>query len=207
MSPFGLDLAELAIAALLAYLLGSVSFGILISRVLDLADPRTYGSRNAGATNVLRSGNKVAALLTLVLDIGKGIISVVCAEAILGGEAAIAAGLFVFLGHLWPVWYGFAGGKGVATYLGIVLALNPLAGAIACVSWLVAAGLVRISSVASLTTAITGPLAMAFLGTGSQTFVLLVVGALIWFRHQDNISRLLMGKEPTIRLRGSSDDP
>lgn len=148
--------APLAIGV--AYLVGSLSFAVIISRLMGLADPRSYGSGNPGATNVLRSGNRAAAVLTLLLDALKGYVAVVLALLLkeplgLGGFAIALVGLAAFLGHLWPVFFRFQGGKGVATAAGVLLALNPLLGAATLASWLLVAGFMRYSSLAALVAA------------------------------------------------------
>ena len=143
----------LAVTALLAYLLGSIPFGVVITRAMGLGDLRQIGSGNIGATNVLRTGNKGAALATLILDAAKGGVAVLIARWLLGEDAAQLAGLFAFLGHLFPVWLRFRGGKGVATFLGILIALSWPIGLAACATWLVAAFLSRTSSVAAQTAA------------------------------------------------------
>ena len=140
----------LILVAVLGYLLGSVPFGVVVSRAMGLGDLRKIGSGNIGATNVLRTGNKLAAFLTLVLDAGKGAVAVLLARAALGEDAAQVAGGAAFLGHLFPVWLGFNGGKGVATFLGTLLALAWPVGLAACLTWLAVALLARISSLSAL---------------------------------------------------------
>ena len=141
-------------ALVFGYLLGSVPFGIVITRAMGLGDLRQIGSGNIGATNVLRTGNKPAALATLVLDSGKGAVAVILARLLFGPEAAAVAGLGAFLGHLYPVWLGFKGGKGVATYLGIILAIGFWAGLATCLTWLVVALILRISSLSALVSSV-----------------------------------------------------
>ena len=153
---------NITIAIVLAYLLGSISFAVLVSKIFRLADPRTYGSKNPGATNVLRSGNKLAAVLTLIGDCAKGWLAVWSAlqldEQFALGEAGIALiALAVFLGHLWPVFLRFAGGKGVATALGVLLGLNPILGLATLVTWMVIAYAFRYSSLAALVSAVFAP--------------------------------------------------
>lgn len=193
-SPAGL----LAIVAVLSYLLGSVPFGIVISRMMGLGDIRKIGSGNIGATNVLRTGNKLAAFLTLVLDSGKGGAAVLLARAIAGEDAAQVAGLFAFLGHLWPVWLGFRGGKGVATFLGVLIALDWQIGLMACASWLLVAAVLRISSLAALAAAALTPLYAALLGGRDFVAMAIVLALLIFVRHHENIHRLISGTEPRI---------
>jgi glycerol-3-phosphate acyltransferase PlsY len=188
----------LLIVAGLSYLLGSIPFGIVITRAMGLGDIRQIGSGNIGATNVLRTGNKPAAFLTLVLDAGKGAIAVLAARLLVGEDAAQVAGGFAFLGHLWPVWLGFRGGKGVATFLGTLLALAWPIGLLACATWAATAAITRISSLSALTAAALSP-AYALL-TGQPQFVLLTIllAALIFVRHDANIRRLIAGTEPRI---------
>jgi glycerol-3-phosphate acyltransferase PlsY len=188
----------LLIVAGLSYLLGSIPFGIVITRAMGLGDIRQIGSGNIGATNVLRTGNKPAAFLTLVLDAGKGAIAVLAARLLVGEDAAQVAGGFAFLGHLWPVWLGFKGGKGVATFLGTLLALAWPIGLLACATWAATAAITRISSLSALTAAALSP-AYALL-TGQPQFVLLTIllAALIFVRHDANIRRLIAGTEPRI---------
>ena len=188
----------LALTAALAYLLGSVPFGIVITRALGLGDLRKIGSGNIGATNVLRTGNKPAALATLLLDAGKGGIAVLIARALVGPDAAQVAALFSFLGHLFPVWLGFKGGKGVATFLGTLLALAWPVGLAACATWAVTAAISRISSLSALVAAALTPVWLAVLGYPQMTLLAIALGALIFARHSANIARLRQGTEPRI---------
>jgi glycerol-3-phosphate acyltransferase PlsY len=190
--------ALLAVTAVLAYLLGSVPFGIVMARLFGLGDLRTIGSGNIGATNVLRTGNKLAALLTLVLDAGKGAIAVLMARATLGEDAAQLAGFFAFLGHCYPVFLRFKGGKGVATFLGTLIALAWPVGLAACGLWAVTAALTRISSLSALVAAVLSPIAAILLGQGVVGFLTIALAALIFARHHENIRRLLAGTEPRI---------
>jgi glycerol-3-phosphate acyltransferase PlsY len=194
--------APLAIGA--AYLVGSLSFAVLISRWLGLADPRSYGSGNPGATNVLRSGHKAAALLTLAFDVFKGYLPVVAAlilqERLSLGPFAIAlVGLAAFLGHLWPVFFRFQGGKGVATAAGVLLALNPVLGVATLASWLVIAVFSRYSSLASLVAAAFAPF-FQLLIWGMQPAMACIVpmSLLLVWRHGANIRKLLAGTESKI---------
>ncbi|WP_298676737.1 glycerol-3-phosphate 1-O-acyltransferase PlsY [uncultured Lentibacter sp.] len=188
--------AILALWALLGYLLGSVPFGMLLSRVMNLGDLRSIGSGNIGATNVLRTGNKTAALLTLLLDGGKAAVAVLLARALAGEDAAQLAGLMAFFGHCFPLWLRFKGGKGVATFFGLLLALNPLVGLACCATWLAAFALWRISSLAAITAASASTVWMAALG--AQTILLLgmALTVLVFFTHRANIDRLRAGTEP-----------
>ena len=193
-----MTLLFVALAAILGYLLGSVPFGIVITRALGLGDLRQIGSGNIGATNVLRTGNKPAALATLLLDSGKGAIAVLLARYLGGEVAAIVAGGAAFLGHCFPVWLGFKGGKGVATFLGTLIALHWPLGLIACATWLVTALLSRISSLSALVAAALSPLVAMVLGRGDLILVCLFMAALIFIRHRANITRILQGSEPKI---------
>lgn len=192
---------NITIAIVLAYLLGSVSFAVLVSKIFRLADPRTYGSKNPGATNVLRSGNKLAAVLTLVGDCAKGWLAVWLAlrfdEQFSLGEAGIALiALAVFLGHLWPVFLRFAGGKGVATALGVLLGLNPILGLATLLTWIVIAYAFRYSSLAALVSAIFAPFYYGLLfGADIKLLAVLIMSGLLIYRHHKNIGNLLTGKE------------
>ncbi|MEM9343217.1 MAG: glycerol-3-phosphate 1-O-acyltransferase PlsY [Pseudomonadota bacterium] len=188
----------LAVTAVCAYLLGSVPFGLVMARLFGLGDLRAIGSGNIGATNVLRTGNKVAAFATLVLDAGKGAIAVLTARVLIGEDAAQIAGLFAFLGHLYPIWIRFRGGKGVAAFLGTLLALSLPVGAAACLTWLAIAAALRFSSLSALASAALAPLWAILLGAGSQVVLLLAFAALIFWTHRGNIQRLLAGTEPKI---------
>ena len=192
---------NILIGSVLAYLLGSISFAVLVSKVFRLADPRTYGSKNPGATNVLRSGNKLAAVLTLIGDCAKGWLAVWLAlrldEQFALGEAGIALiALTVFLGHLWPVFLRFAGGKGVATALGVLLGLNPILGLATLVTWIVIAYAFRYSSLAALVSAVFAPFYYGLLfGADIKLFAVLIMSGLLIYRHHKNIANLLSGKE------------
>jgi glycerol-3-phosphate acyltransferase PlsY len=192
---------NILIGSVLAYLLGSISFAVLVSKVFRLADPRTYGSKNPGATNVLRSGNKLAAVLTLIGDCAKGWLAVWLAlqldEQFALGEAGIALiALAVFLGHLWPVFLRFAGGKGVATALGVLLGLNPILGLATLVTWMVIAYAFRYSSLAALVSAVFAPFYYGLLfGADTKLFAVLIMSGLLIYRHHKNIANLLSGKE------------
>jgi glycerol-3-phosphate acyltransferase PlsY len=188
----------LAATAALAYLLGSVPFGIVMARLFGLGDLRKIGSGNIGATNVLRTGNKPAAALTLVLDAGKGGIAVLVARGLLGEDAAQVAGFFAFLGHCYPVFLRFRGGKGVATFLGTLLALAWPVGLAACATWAAVAGLSRISSLSALVAAALSPVWALLLGRADATALLVLLAVLIFFRHTANIRRLIDGTEPRI---------
>jgi glycerol-3-phosphate acyltransferase PlsY len=198
MPPITTDPTLLIVIAILAYLLGSVPFGIVITRAMGLGDLRKIGSGNIGATNVLRTGNKGAALATLVLDAAKGGVAVLIARALFADDAAQLAGLAAFLGHLFPVWLGFRGGKGVATFLGILIALAWPVGVAVCGTWLVVALLTRISSVAALMAAATSPLWLFWFGEGQMLLLAFLLTLLVYARHTRNLQRLKAGTEPRI---------
>jgi len=187
-----------------AYLIGSISFAVVSSRLFGLADPRTYGSKNPGATNVLRSGNKAAAIATLVGDAFKGWLAVWLAvhfqEQLNIGDMTIAlVAIAVFLGHLWPVFFRFVGGKGVATALGVLLGLNPWLGLATLVTWLAVAFAFRYSSLAALVAALFAPFYYGLLfGVEPQLVAVFIMSALLAFRHSKNISNLIAGKESRI---------
>ena len=184
--------------AAIGYLLGSVPFGIVITRALGLGDLRQIGSGNIGATNVLRTGHKGAALATLLLDSGKGAIAVLLARWLGGEGAALVAGAAAFLGHLFPVFLGFKGGKGVATFLGTLIALSWPVGLMACGLWLLTAALTRISSLSALVAAAGAPLLALGFGARGLALAALFMAALIFLRHRANIARLVAGTEPRI---------
>ncbi|MFA7432690.1 MAG: glycerol-3-phosphate 1-O-acyltransferase PlsY [Gemmobacter sp.] len=192
----------LLVAVALGYLLGSVSFGIVMARAFGLGDLRAIGSGNIGATNVLRTGNRLAAFLTLLLDAGKGGAAVLIARALAAEDAAQLAGAAAFVGHVFPVWLGFKGGKGVATFLGTLLALAWPAGLAACATWAAVAALSRISSLSSLAAAALTPLWLWLFGYGPAVALGLFLAALIFERHRPNIRRLLAGEEPRIGRKG-----
>ncbi len=188
----------LALVALAAYLLGSIPFGVVMARMFGLGDIRKIGSGNIGATNVLRAGNKLAAFLTLVLDAGKGAFAVLLARATLGEDAAQLAGFMAFLGHCYPVFLGFKGGKGVATWLGTLLALAWPLGLAAVGIWLAVVAITRISSLGGLVGAALSPLMAWLLGLPGMWALLVALALLIFLRHRHNISRLIAGQEPRI---------
>jgi len=204
MPPITTDPMLLMLTAALAYLLGSVPFGVVVSRLAGLGDLRKIGSGNIGATNVLRTGNKGAALATLLLDGAKGGVAVLLAFALLGEDAAQLAGLAAFVGHLFPVWLGFKGGKGVATFLGVVLALNWMVGLALCATWLLSAIVTRISSIAALVAAASTPLWMIFFNDGRFLILVLILTVLIYARHWGNLARIKAGTEPRIGEKRSA---
>ncbi len=186
---------------LVSYLIGSVSFAIVVSKLFRLSDPRSYGSKNPGATNVLRSGNKLAALLTLFGDGAKGWFAVWLTLRVGvshgAGDGAVAlAAIAVFLGHLWPVFFRFVGGKGVATALGVLLALNVWLGLATLVTWVVIAYAFRYSSMAALVAAVFAPFYYGLLfGTDIKLLAVLAMSGLLIYRHRQNIANLMAGKE------------
>ena len=195
-----------ALATLAAYLVGSLSFAVIVSRLMGLNDPRSYGSKNPGATNVLRSGSKAAAVITLLLDALKGWLPVVLVRwfgkpyGLEDGTLALV-GLAAFLGHLYPVFFRFQGGKGVATALGVLMGVNEFLGLAVCASWLIIAFFSRYSSLASLVAAVFAP-AYYVMGAGIAWYLekpvlmaMVVMAAFLFWRHSQNISRLLKGTE------------
>lgn len=201
-----LNLFLALVALFIAYLVGSFSSAIIISRLKGLEDPRNVGSGNPGATNVLRSGDKTAAILTLLGDILKGFLPVLIARLIGGGPALVAlVGLAAFLGHLYPVYYQFKGGKGVATAGGVLLAISPLSVFFLVCLWFIIALLTRYSSLAALIAAVAAPLILMLVKPALPYIALagVIAGFLIW-RHRENITRLLKGTESKIDLNSSS---
>ena len=197
------------IAILLAYLIGSLSFAVIVSRAMGIADPRSYGSRNPGATNVLRSGNKRAAAVTLALDALKGYLPVL-AVAVYGprwglSEGTLAmVGCAAFAGHLWPVFFGFRGGKGVATAAGVLFGFNPWLGLATIATWLIIAFFFRYSSLAALVAAVFAPFYQLLIWhAGPVFFAILVMSLLLVWRHQQNIGKLLAGKESRLGHRAA----
>jgi len=184
--------------AVIGYLLGSIPFGMVLAKVMGLGNLREIGSGNIGATNVLRTGNKAAAALTLILDGAKGAVAVLLARALAGEDAAQLAGLAAFIGHIHPVWLRFRGGKGVATFLGVILALAWPVGLALCATWLVTAALARISSMAALVAAATSTIWMVLLGHGQLFALGVALTLLVFWTHRTNISRLRAGTEPKI---------
>lgn len=190
--------ALLLLWAVIGYLMGSVPFGMVLTRVMGLGNLRDIGSGNIGATNVLRTGSKKAAALTLLLDGAKGAVAVLLARAMAGEDAAQIAGLAAMLGHCYPVWLRFQGGKGVATYIGLVLALAWPVGLAVCATWLVAAAASRTSSLAALAAAALSTFWMVLLGEGQALLLGAILTLLIFWRHRSNINRLRAGTEPRI---------
>jgi glycerol-3-phosphate acyltransferase PlsY len=201
-----MDFLPSFLATLAAYLVGSLSFAVIVSRAMGLHDPRTYGSGNPGATNVLRSGSKPAAIATLLLDAAKGWLPVALARwhgadwGLEGGTVALV-GLAAFLGHLYPVFFRFRGGKGVATALGVLIGVNPLLGLASALTWLIVAAFFRYSSLASLVTALFAPCfylfghGVAWQADARIAAMLVAMALLLAWRHRENIRRLLAGTE------------
>jgi glycerol-3-phosphate acyltransferase PlsY len=189
------------LALVFGYLLGSIPFGLLLTRAAGLGDVRKIGSGNIGATNVLRTGNKGLAAATLLLDALKGTAAVLIAGHF-APETAVWAGLGAFLGHLFPAWLGFKGGKGVATYLGVLIGLALQVALIFAVVWLVMAFLFRFSSLAALTAAVVVPIALYFMSTPQIAVLFVVMSIVVFIKHRANISRLLAGTEGKIGAKG-----
>ncbi len=198
MPPFETTVPVLLIIALAAFLLGGIPFGLVLAKAFGLPDPRSIGSGNIGATNVLRTGSKPAAFATLILDSSKGLIAVLGARAVAGEDAAQIAGLCAFLGHIFPVWLKFKGGKGVATFLGTLLGIAPFLGLAAMALWLVCFLLTRISSLSALVAAACAPLTAVFLGAGHASVVAFVMALIVFWAHRANLKRLREGTEPRV---------
>lgn len=192
--PLGAILAALVFG----YVLGSIPFGLLLTRAAGLGDIRSIGSGNIGATNVLRTGNKKLAAATLLLDAAKGAVAVLIARYYLGETPAMFAGLAAFIGHIFPVWLGFKGGKGVATYLGVLLALAWQCALVFAVIWLSVAAITRISSLAAIIATIAAPVAAWMLGNPDLAGVIALMSIIILVKHRANIERLIAGQEPRI---------
>jgi glycerol-3-phosphate acyltransferase PlsY len=194
--------ALLALAALIGYLFGSIPFGLLLTRMAGLGDVRKIGSGNIGATNVLRTGNKKLAAGTLLLDALKATAAVLVANALWGYEASLIAGFFAFLGHLFPVWLGFKGGKGVATYIGVLLGAAPLLMLAFALIWLATAFITRYSSLSALLAMLVIPVALWVLGPEKTALLVTLLSAISWWKHRENIARLLAGTESRIGQKG-----
>ncbi len=197
------DAPRAAAALIFGYFLGSVPFGLIFGWLAGAGDVRSIGSGNIGATNVLRTGNKWAAAATLICDAGKGALAVIAARTY-GGELAVLAGLGAFLGHVFPIWLKFRGGKGVATFLGVTIALDWRVGLFAAAVWLVAALLFRISSLSALIAATATPIAFALFREPLHLAAAALLALLIFFTHRTNIARLTRGEEPRIGQKISS---
>ena len=190
---------EILIAACaFGYIAGSIPFGVLISKIFGLGDLRKVGSGNIGATNVLRTGNKLAAFLTLLFDFLKGICAVVIIRQYFGEDAVQVAAFSALAGHCFPIWLRFRGGKGVATFLGVTLALFFIAGIICCFVWLVVALVKKMSSLASLTSSASAPIAAIFLNQPNAIILLVLMVGIVFFRHKQNIDQIITGVEPKI---------
>jgi acyl phosphate:glycerol-3-phosphate acyltransferase len=187
-------------ALVVGYLLGSIPFGLVLTHAAGLGDIRAIGSGNIGATNVLRTGRKSLAAATLILDVLKGTAAVLLGYA-LAPNAAIVAGFGALVGHIFPVWLGFRGGKGVATYLGVLAALSWLGAIVFAIAWLGAAATTRYSSVGALTASLVTPLALFILGDHDAAGLFLVLTIILWLRHAENIARLAAGTESRIERR------
>ncbi len=195
---FDTSITNAICVAITAYLLGSIPFGMVLARIMGLGNLREIGSGNIGATNVLRTGSKLAAFLTVVFDAGKGAVAVLVARAMFGEAAAQIAALASFVGHCFPIWLGFKGGKGVATFLGILLALFWPAGIAACLSWLGTAIIARISSLSALVASAASIGWVWVFGMPTAVGLVVVLTALVWWRHRENISRIIAGTESKI---------
>ncbi len=189
------------VALLFGYLLGSIPFGLLLTRLAGLGDVRSIGSGNIGATNVLRTGNRKLAAATLLLDALKGTVAVVIANQY-GIGLGIIAGFGAFIGHLFPVWLGFKGGKGVATYLGILLAVSGLASLVFAVIWIATATLTRYSSLSALIAGVAVPITLLLLGFGDAAIAFSIMSLIVFAKHRANISRLIAGTESRIGSKG-----
>jgi glycerol-3-phosphate acyltransferase PlsY len=205
-----MDLLWSAGAVIAAYVIGSLSFAVIVSRAMGLSDPRSYGSKNPGATNVLRSGNRKAAVLTLVFDALKGFMPVWLAQQFGGrfglGEGTVALiGLAAFLGHLWPVFFGFKGGKGVATAAGVLLGFNPLLGLATLATWVIVAFFFRYSSLAALAAAVFAPFYQLLIWDGGPVAVAIgVMSLLLIWRHAANIQKLMAGTESKLGAKAAA---
>src|SRR5438876_8103705 len=208
-----METAYSAVATLVAYLIGSLSFAVIVSRAMGLSDPRSYGSHNPGATNVLRSGSKKAASVTLLLDGLKGFVPVFIVDQFGGrfglGEGTVAlVGIAAFLGHLWPVFFKFEGGKGVATAAGVLLGMNPWLGIATLATWAIIAFFFRYASLASIVAAVFAPFyQMLIWGGGPIAGAVALMGLLLVWRHTGNIQKLLNGRESKIGQKSSGAGP
>ncbi|WP_413709294.1 glycerol-3-phosphate 1-O-acyltransferase PlsY [Rhizobium sp. Rhizsp82] len=190
------------VAAVVGYLLGSIPFGLILTRAAGLGDVRNIGSGNIGATNVLRTGNKKLAAATLLLDAFKATVAAWIMAYVAGPEAGAIAGLFAFLGHLFPVWLGFKGGKGVATYIGTLLGIAPLFVLVFAAIWLAMAFIFRYSSLAALTAMLVIPVALWIFGAEKVAAVMAIMSVISYYKHKANISRLISGTESKIGAKG-----
>ncbi len=208
-----MDVVNSLIAVLVGYAIGSLSFAVIVSRLMGLNDPRSYGSGNPGATNVLRSGNRKAAILTLVFDALKGYVPVLVALWLMprfgwGASTVAFVGLAAFLGHLWPVFFNFQGGKGVATAAGVLLAINPLLGAATLGTWLIVAFFTRYSSLAAIIAALFAPFYQLLIwGPSLMVLPIAIMSLLLVWRHEANIRKLMAGTESRIGQKAAGAAP
>ena len=213
-----LEESSVVVLTLGAYLVGSLSFAVIVSRVMGLDDPRTYGSQNPGATNVLRSGNKAAAIATLLFDALKGYLPVVLVKLFgsvvgLDDRAVALVAIAAFIGHLWPVFFSFKGGKGVATAAGILFGVEPMLGLATLSTWLIVAFFFRYSSLAALAASLFAPAYylfgdnLAWQTSQAELLAVMVMSALLLMRHKDNIARLVSGQETKIGAKKEADTP
>ncbi len=198
--PWSSELSSVSagIAIAVGYLIGSIPFGLLLTKAAGLGDIRSIGSGNIGATNVLRTGKKGLAAATLLLDGGKGAFAVLLVAVMVSPLAGLIAGVFSVIGHNFPIWLRFKGGKGVATTLGVMLAALPMAGVLSCVTWLATAAIFRFSSLAALVALALDPVFAWLLGDQPAAYAFAFLAVLVWIRHHANIRRLLRGEEPKI---------
>ncbi|MCZ8181043.1 MAG: glycerol-3-phosphate 1-O-acyltransferase PlsY [Rhizobium sp.] len=197
-----LDWQTVAIVSLFGYILGSVPFGLLLTKMAGLGDLRSIGSGNIGATNVLRTGNKKLAAATLLLDAFKATAAAVIAQSVFGGDAGLIGGFAAFIGHLFPVWLGFKGGKGVATYIGTLLGVAPIMVLVFAIVWLSVAFLSRYSSLSALVATLVIPVALWILGSQEAALVTALMTVITYWRHKENIERLISGTESKIGKKG-----
>ena len=197
---FSENLETLTVSVTFAYLIGSIPSGVIWAKFFKLGSLKNIGSGNIGATNVLRTGNRIAAFLTLFCDAGKGFVAVLLAEMFTQELTIQAVCLFVFIGHCFPIWLKFKGGKGVATYIGIVSSMNLLFGFITCMIWLLTATMLRMSSLSALISAVFGPILVYFILDSSYLGISIVLTFLIFWTHKTNIYRILNGTEPSINV-------
>ncbi len=202
LSIFDISLTALLVSAIGGYLLGSIPFGLVLTRMAGLGDLRSIGSGNIGATNVLRTGNKKLAAATLLLDALKATAGALIAQWIFGGDAGLIGGFAAFMGHLFPVWLGFKGGKGVATYIGTLLGVAPLMVLVFAACWLSVAFLSRYSSLSALVATLVIPVVLWILGVQDAAIVTAVMTVITWVKHKANIQRLLAGTESKIGQKG-----
>ncbi|MGJ8595831.1 glycerol-3-phosphate 1-O-acyltransferase PlsY [Sulfitobacter sp.] len=191
-------LIVLLVWAVIGYLIGSIPFGVVVARMMGLGNLREIGSGNIGATNVLRTGSKPAAAATLILDAGKGAVALLLARSLAGEDAAQLAALAAMIGHCFPVWLNFKGGKGVATFLGILLALAWPVGIAACVFWLIGAAATRMSSMGGLASAAVSSVLVVLMGYGTAYILCILLTIIVFWRHRENITRIRAGTEPKI---------